>query len=217
MSKNSLHKNDIKELKDKQLQLRYLLGGLNRADKYGCSSNTFWTCDINCSCTPVHDDKRLDKIRDFIEKHNISIDSFFRLLYCEIKGRFCYFNNHGYGPLIEELKDIVSEYRFITKDSILKDNNYKEYILLKYTINNLDNQESQLNLYLKKYNITLTDFLILAKTSLLGNYSQHYFWERKDIFEELNKILKENNLQGSLEEIREDRKKLLKTNNKQQK
>ena len=58
MKKNNeyMKKAKIKGLEDKDLQLRYFLGGLKVI--YQC---TYWACNINCSCDPVLDDENFKK------------------------------------------------------------------------------------------------------------------------------------------------------------
>ena len=62
----SLFQDEIEELKDENLQLRYLLGPLNRKDKEQCPTNMYWACDIRCDVIPVNDDEKLLKVLIFI-------------------------------------------------------------------------------------------------------------------------------------------------------
>ncbi|MBE6153513.1 MAG: hypothetical protein E7166_04745 [Firmicutes bacterium] len=204
----SLFQDEIEEIKDENLQLRYLLGTLNRKDKEQCPTNSYWNCDIRCDATPVNDDKKLLKVLIFIKKHNLSVDSFFRLLCSHLKGNFCYYDGDC-GELIRELDYAIKDYEFVfSKTYSLPQNDYKEKELLKLILRDINNQDSSLNILIKKYSLTITDFMVLAKTSLIMNWKQHSFWERKDLFKDLKQILDNNNLYDTMESVLEYRKDL---------
>lgn len=204
----SLFQDEIEEIKDENLQLRYLLGTLNRKDKEQCPTNMYWACDIRCDVSPVNEDEKLLKVLIFIKKHNLSVDSFFRLLYCHLKGNFCYYNSEQ-GELISELDYTIKDYNFIhSKTYSLPQNDYKEKELLKLILQDINNQDSLLNVFLKKYSLSINDFIVLSKTSLIMNYRQHSFFQRKDLFEDLKQILENNNLYETRESVFEYRKNL---------
>lgn len=42
---------------------------------------SYWLCDIDCSCKIVPVDERLENVKNFIKKHNITNAIFLRLSY----------------------------------------------------------------------------------------------------------------------------------------
>ncbi len=114
----------------------------------------------------------------------------------------------------------IKDYNFIhSKTHSLPQNDYKEKELLKLILQDINNQDSLLNIFLKKYPLSITDFIVLSKTSLIMNYRQHSFWQRKDLFEDLKTILEHNKLYETKESVLEYRNNLKQTkiNEKQEK
>lgn len=198
-----LHQDEIIELKDKDLQLRYLLGGLNRENKEICGYNTFWGCDIRCSCAPVPDDERFQRVKRFVEKHKISNDTFMRLMISYIKGYILKFDNE-YGDLIEELDRALADYKYIhSKKNTVPENNFKEKELLDFIEKDSKNQNSELNKFLTKYNLTQKDFLVLAKTTINYNFRVARGFEVKDLPVDLKNIIVNNDLYQSYEFVKQ--------------
>ena len=83
---NSLHQDEIIKLEDKDLQLRYVLGGLYPHGGLNCDK--YWGCDIRCSTSPVAKDENFEKVKNFITKHNISNSTFIRLARSYLFGTF---------------------------------------------------------------------------------------------------------------------------------
>lgn len=194
-----LHQDEIIKLEDKDLQLRYLLGGLNREEKEVCAYNTFWGCDIRCSCGPVPDDERFQRVKRFVEKHNISNDTFMRLMISYIKGYILKFNDE-YGDFILELDRALSDYKYIhSKKYPVPENDFKEKELLEFIERDSKQQNSELNKFLTKYNLTLKDFLVLAKTSINYNFRVARGFDVKDLPVDLKKLIVDNDLYQSYE------------------
>ncbi len=204
----SLSQTEIRNLEDKDLQLRYMLGGLNRNDGYEvCGYNTFFSCDIRCFCMPVADDEYLFKVKKFIEKHNISNETFMRLIKTHLNGWFYSFENDS-GSLLPELEEIISDYNFKrNNDEFFKQNKLKEKKLLKLVKKQIYDNESEINSILQKYSISVVDFMILAKTSLNYEYAGLRF-EPKDLSNDIIDLLEKHNLYESLEEVKKYQKKL---------
>lgn len=167
-----LSQTEIRNLEDKDLQLRYMLGGLNRNDGYKpCGYNCFFNCDIKCFCLPVDNDECFIKVKEFIETHNISNETFMRLVRTYLYGWF-YSYEHTSGNLIYELDKAISDYNFERKQgAFFRQNKFKEKELLKLVRKQIYNQQSELNTILQKYSITFIDFMVLAKTSLNYGYA----------------------------------------------
>lgn len=203
---SSLHQDEIKKLEDKELQLRYLLGGLNSSEKTECKYNNFWGCDIRCSCTPIPNDDRLIKIKKFIEKHNISNETFMRLVLSYLKGYIVKYNSE-YGELILELDRVLMDYKFKHSDvGKVIENDLKEKELLELIEKYRQVEGSLLNNFLKKYSLTPTDFMVLAKTSLNYNFTVIRGFKIKDLPIDLREILREFDIYQSWEYVKEYRK-----------
>lgn len=204
----SLYQTEIRNLEDKDLQLRYMLGGLNRNDGYeACGYNAFFSCDIRCSCMPVADDECLFKVKKFIEKHNISNETFMRLIKTHLNGWFYSFENDS-GSLLPELEKIISDYNFErNNEEYFKQNRYKEKELLKLVKKQIYDNESEINSILQKYSISVVDFMILAKTSLNYGYVGLRF-ETKDLSNDIFDLLEKHNLYESREEVKKYQKKV---------
>ena len=158
-----MKKTDIKKLNDKNLQLRYYLGGLeimtnNRACKY-------WRCDINCSCSPVPDDNRLTKVKEFIKNHNLTNDCFVRTAYNYLTGAIMKYKGK-YSPFFIELDSVLKPYNFVCEE-IKTENEFRDKEL-EELIN--DNSNKEIKDYISKYNLSIEDFIVLAKTSINYNY-----------------------------------------------
>lgn len=204
----SLYRTEIRNLEDKDLQLRYMLGGLNRNDGYkACGYNTFFACDIKCSCMPVADDECLYNIKKFIEKHNISNETFMRLVRTHLKGWFYSFENDS-GSLLPELEEAISNYNFErNNDEFFRQSRFKERELLKLVKKQIYDSESEINFILQKYSISVIDFMILAKTSLNYGYAGGGF-EQKDLSKDIVDLLQKHNLYESKEEVKKYQKRV---------
>lgn len=164
----TMKKDEIQKLDDKDLQLRYFLGGLKNINDRKEHLCDYWTCDINCSTTPVPDDENLDAVKRFIKKHNITNERFLRLSYNYIIGATMKYNGM-YSQLFLELEEVIKPYNFIrTNKGQIPDNTFREKELEKLVINAYDS-DSIVGDYIRKYNLTVEDFIILAKTSLNHN------------------------------------------------
>lgn len=203
---SSLHQDEIKKLEDKELQLQYLLGGLNTSEKTACQYNTFWGCDIRCSCTPIPNDERLTKIKNFIEKHNISNETFMRLVLSYLKGYIVKYNGE-YGELILELDRVLMDYKFKHSEvGKVIENDLKEKELLELIEKYGQDEDSLLNKFLTKYSLTTTDFMVLAKTSINYNFAVVRGFDIKDLPIDLREILREFDIYQSWEYVKEYRK-----------
>ncbi len=202
-----LHQYEIRKLENKALQLRYILGGLNTEEKEVCGWNSFWRCDISCSCLPVPEDERLLKIHQFISNHNISNETFLRLILTYLNGHFNSFKG-DFGSLIPELYRAITDYHFVTSTygSIIE-NDLKEKKLLKLVDKYSTTENSPLFAFLKTYSLNSTDFIILAKTSLNYNYAIGRGFEIKDLPVDLVNLLKLYNLKKSKKFVEKYREK----------
>ena len=106
-----MEKAKIRNLEDKDLQLRYFLGGLKIISTGGYQC-TYWTCNINCSCEPVLDDDNFKKIIDFRDKHNFENERVTKLIYNYLIGAVMKYKE-SYTPLFEELGKIIKPYTLI--------------------------------------------------------------------------------------------------------
>lgn len=193
----SLHQDEIRKLEDELSQLQYLLGGLNSNDKIVCKYNNFWSCDKECSCVPVPNDERLDKVVEYIKKHNISNETFMRLVLSYLQGYMVKYNGQ-YGELFLELDEVLADYKFNHSTvGRVAENNLKEKELIELLNKQGLIEGSLLNRFLKKYSLTETDFMVLAKTSINYNYNILRGFERKDLLLELKQILQEFDLYES--------------------
>ncbi len=159
-----MRKKEIIKINDKDLQLRYFLGGLNYikdGEKQLCN---YWTCKINCSCLKVSDDENLLKVKNFIKKHNITNERFLILSYNYLINSIMKYN-YEYSPLFLELENVLKPYNFThTKFGKKPDNNFRQTEL-----ENIIN-ESIVQKYCTKYKLDSSDFISLAKTSLNYNF-----------------------------------------------
>lgn len=208
---DSLHRDEIKCLEDKDLQLQYLLGGLNTSEKTSCDYNSFWDCDLRCSCNPIPNDERLEKIKDFKNKHNISNETLMRLVLSYLKGYLIKYNGE-YGELILDLDKVLIGYNF-NHSTIGKvvENDLKEKELLELFEKYGQVEGSSLNNFLKKYSLTKTDFMVLAKTSINYNFKIVRGLEIKDLPVDLINLLKEFGLYESHKYVEEYHKQIEET------
>ena len=164
-----MKKSEIVKIDDKDLQLRYYLGGLRVT--MNDSQCYYWSCDIDCSCSRI-DEIDLTDIKDFIKKHNISNERFLLLAYNFLNGNFVYYHNEP-SELIIELSEILKPLSFGKRekkeDNTIFDEKLEELISdaknpHAFYVNDIRN-------FIKKYNLTDNDFITLAKT-----WISHRFW-----------------------------------------
>ena len=198
-----MKKTEIKKLDDKDLQLRYYLGGL----KLICDGENqlcdYWTCNINCSCSDVPDDERIVEVKKFINKHNITNERFIKLSYWFLVGSVMKYKG-AYSPLFVELDKVIEPFQFThTKNGEIPDSSFREK-----TLENIAN-EPIVKEYCSKYQLDIEDFIVLAKMSL--NYHFYKLQVAKnpnDTFsDELYNIIKSHNLYVPREYIKEYREK----------
>ena len=190
-----LYQDDIIKLKDKDLQLRYILGGLYPHGGMNC--NRYWGCDIKCSTLPVLDDINLEMVKMFIKKHNISNGTFLRLARTYLSGAFNPYDG-DYGNLIYELDNVLMRYNFVHTDSDkIPDNDLKEKELLKLIAKQSNVEGTKLNKFLRKYSLTNVDFMILAKTSINYQFKIARGFETTDLSNDLYSILDDNGMYQS--------------------
>lgn len=155
-----MKKSEINSLDDKDLQLRYYLGGLKRIRDGENQSCSYWACDINCSCSEVPDDERLIEVKNFIKKHNITNERFIKLSYWHLAGAVMKYKG-SCSPLFLELENALKPYNFTHTNRVeIPDNDFREKEL-ETVVNN-----SAVKVYCAKYELDPTDFISLAKTSL---------------------------------------------------
>ena len=116
-----LYQDEIIKLEDKDLQLRYILGGLYPHGGMNCSK--YWGCDIKCSTKPVEDDDRFKKVKNFIIKHNISNATFLRLTRTYLSNSYMTYDLEC-GNLIRELDNAISGYNFAHTNDKIDDNDF---------------------------------------------------------------------------------------------
>jgi len=190
----SLYQKEILELDDKDLQLRYLLGGLNSSTNLSCDANRFWSCDVKCSCTPIPDDDRLLRIKEFVSSHNISNETFIVLLQGYLRGSIVSYKGN-FGCLLRELESVVLDYGFNYSSVFsLEENDLGERELLELIRRDSVKSGSKLNVLLEKYSLAPIDFMVLAKTSLNYNFINIHGSEPKDLRADLISLLSEYNL-----------------------
>lgn len=181
-----MRKSEVKELEDKDLQLRYFIGGLKTM-----TSNEFchyWICDIDCSCNIVPDDERLDEVKKFIKKHNITNERFLKLSYNYLIGTIMKYPVN-YSNLFIGLSEVLKPYGFVQSNRKEIPNNDFRQKELEKLINSAYEQDSIVGNFIKKYNLTVEDFVILAKTILnyniyglgVSNPNDTFITEIKDI------------------------------------
>lgn len=190
----SLYRHEIKKLEDQRLQLRYILGGFNRNDRVTCGYDCFWTCDIRCSCTPVEDDEKFQKVENFVLNHHISNSTFLKLLLTHKYGSFIPYEG-GLCQLTYELDLAIEDYNFRMfwdKDYKLSDLN--EDRLVQLVLQTAEIENSPLNIFLTKYNLLPIDFMILAKTSINSCFKISRIFEQQDLPIDLIQLLNMYNL-----------------------
>lgn len=205
---SSLCQSDIQKLQDKDLQLRYYLGGLNSKDHKACDYNSFWNCDIKCHCSAVPDDEKFLQVKQFRDKHNFNNVMVLKLLRTYLSGSFNSYKGN-WGKLIPELAVIISDYDFVhsTYNGFIE-NDLKEKEILQL----LEDATASDSLYnpvielLTKYSITPIDFIILAKTSVNHKYRLGRIHLDGNLSVDLIKILDDNNLYESVEYVENYRK-----------
>lgn len=181
-----MKKNEIKNLEDKDLQLRYFLGGLQTmTDNEYCH---YWLCGINCSCNIVPDDERLNAVKRFINKHNITNERFIKLAYNFLIGAITKY--HGsYSKFFLELEEVIKPYQFTQSNkNEIPENDFREKELEKL-VNNTYEPDLIIGRFIKKYNLTAADFIVISKTILnhnihglqLSNSNDTFITEVKDI------------------------------------
>lgn len=159
-------KSEVKTLIDKDLQLRYYIGGLQ--DTINNESCSYWLCDIDCSCKKVPNDERLEDVKNFIKKHNITNERFLRLSYNYLIGAIMKYPL-SYSHLFNELKDILKPYELVqTNKKEIPNSDFREKEL-EQIISSVSEPNSMVESFIKKYALTFEDFISLAKTSL--NYN----------------------------------------------
>lgn len=201
-----LNQFEIRNLEDKDLQLRYILGGLYPHGGQNC--NVYWGCYSKCDTQPVEDDERLQKVKDFILNHNISNSTFLRLARSYI---FETLNSYkgDFGSLIPELGEAILDYDFVhTKEERFKENDLKERELLELIDKECGVEGTALNTFLGKYSLTPVDFMILAKTSINYKFKIGRVFEVTDLPKDLQVILEANNLYQSYKFVEQYRKAL---------
>lgn len=186
-----MKKSEVKKLEDKDLQLRYFLGGLQTmTNNEYCH---YWLCDINCSCNIVPDDERLDAVKKFIKKHNITNERFVKLAYNFLIGTTMKYHGN-YSQLFLELEKVLKPYQFTQSNrKEIPDNNFREEELEKL-VNSAYEPDSIIGNFIKKYNLTVDDFIILSKIILnynlhglqLSNPNDTFIIEIKDIINHYN-------------------------------
>lgn len=83
----SMKKSDILKLEDKDLQLRYFLGGLKLINDGKEQLCNYWTCDLNCSCMPILNDNNYNEVKKFIKRHYLTKRKIFTFNIQLFKGR----------------------------------------------------------------------------------------------------------------------------------
>lgn len=153
-----MNKNIITKLDNKDLQLRYFLGGLQVMNNNARCN--YWLCYVDCSCGMVPEDNRLEMVRSFIKNHNITNESFMILAYNYLVGTIMKYKDE-YTPLFIELDEILKPYKF---DKLPK----QEIIDNDYMVNELEKivDDSIVKKCIEKFNITKEDFISIAQTIL---------------------------------------------------
>jgi len=195
-----LDQDQIIKLKDKTLQLRYMLGGLYlHGGMVEC--NKYWECDARCSTYCVPDDKNLRRVKDFMSKHHISNETFIRLTRSYLFGTINPYKCE-WGDLIPELDRVIMGYNFVhTNNESYPENDLKEYELMDLIMREARVEGTSLNVFLKKYSLTAIDFMILAKTSLNYKFKMVRGFEKNDLFKDLDEILTINDLRMSCDYV----------------
>lgn len=205
---DSLYQNEIRALEDKDLQLRYMLGGLNTDTKTVCGYNSFWSCDIRCSCTPVPNDDNFTYVKEFMQKHNIGNETFMRLTLSYLKGYLLYYKDE-FSELFTELDTVLNRYKFkYASSGHINNNTLGEKELEKLIEQQGPISNSKLNQFLQKYNLSQHDFMTLAKTSLNYHFKVMRGFDVYDLPVDLHALLDENRMYNSWEYVKIYRKSL---------
>lgn len=196
-----MKKSEVRKLEDKDLQLRYLIGGLiNTVNEDYCN---YWKCDINCSCDIVPDDERLEAVKKFIKKHNITNERFIKLAYNFLVGAVMKYHDE-YSQLFLELEEVLKPYQFNQSfRNEIPNNSLKEKELEKL-VSSAHENDSIVGVFIKKYNLTAEDFIVLTKMTL--NYRMHamYVTDTHDtFFEEIQGIINRYDLSMPREYVQE--------------
>lgn len=196
-----MKKEAVTKLQDKDLQLRYFLGGLHTST-HNVYCN-YWRCDINCSCNIVPDDERLNDVKSFIKNHNITNERFIKLSYNFLTGAIMKYHGN-YSQLFLKLEEVLKPYGFNKLNgNEIPDNNFKEEELEKL-INSSNDSDTIIGNFIKKYNLTSEDFIILSKTILNYNIHGLQLSNPEDTFiTEIKDIIDYYNLSVSKEDIQE--------------
>lgn len=198
-----MKKSDIKELQDKNLQLRYFLGGLQ--DMTNNEHCHYWNCDINCSCNIVPDDERLDAVKKFIKNHNINNERFLKLAYHFLFGAIMKY--HGsYSQLFLELEEVLKPYQFTQSNKKeIPDNNLREKEL-EELVHSSNEPDSIVGNFIKKYNLTAEDFIVLLKTFINHNIFSLRFKPNDTFINEVIEITQKYELTVTRDFLEEYRK-----------
>lgn len=196
-----MKKSEVEKLEDKGLQLRYFIGGLQTMNNNEYCH--YWLCDINCSCNIVPEDDRLEAVKSFIKKHNITNERFLKLSYNFLNGAVMKYHGN-YSKLFLELEEVLKPYQFTqSKRKQIPDNNFREEELEKLVSNSYDDN-SVIGNFIKKYNLTIEDFIIISKVILNYNLYGLRLSNPDDTFiTEIKDIIKHYNLSVSKEYIQE--------------
>ncbi len=197
-----MKKSEINRLDDKDLQLRYYLGGLKLISDGENQLCNYWTCDINCSCSDVPNDERIIEVKNFINKHNITNERFIKLSYCLLIGAIMKYKG-AYSPLFIELEKVLEPFQFIhARYGKIPDSDFREKEL-ENIVSDPDVKE-----YCSKYQLDTTDFIILAKTSINNNFHRLEVAKNpNDVFlSELHDIINNHGLYVPRKYIEEYRK-----------
>lgn len=159
-----MRRSEIEKLEDKDLQLRYYLGGLrhNMSNDNEC---IYWRCDIDCGCPKLNDDIDLTGVKDFIKKHNITNERFLRLAYNHLAGNYVYYHNEP-SEILVELEEVLKPFLFNKWEKKTDNTLYDKK--LEELINDVKNPHAfyveDIRDFIDKYNLTDNDFITLAKT-----------------------------------------------------
>ena len=148
--------NDVDNLKN-------FLSGLRR-----CSS---WiSCDTNCYIPPVNDDEILSLL-ELKEKHNLSFKDIMTLYFSCLNDNIIPYKQQ-YGILISELEnEFVKFSQFGLHKKKRFANNYIDEKIFEKLILSDDVNVCE---FMKTYNLTELDFMVLAKCAVHGfSYSKH--------------------------------------------
>lgn len=148
---------------------------------------------IGCSCNIVPDDERLDAVKNFIKKHNITNERFLKLSHNFLIGAVMKYHGN-YSQLFLELEEVLKPYEFTKSNrKEIQDNNFRAEELEKL-VNSSYDSDSIVGDFIKKYNLTSEDFIVLSKIILnynmyglqLSNPDDTFITEIKDIINHYN-------------------------------